>query len=1050
MCPPSHNMRSVTSLTVAVALLSTACATLLPASVQERAAESVVKPKIFIISMFGPEAEQWYGIPEFDVLAMNITVPGFSPLYPDAHCTADGDICQLTTGEAEINAATTIASLVRYPGFDLTTTYFMVAGIAGVNPEVATICSVTFARYAVQVALQYEFSQFEIPTNFTNGYIPLGSTANDEYPQSIYGTEVFEVNQDLQKMAATFARKATLNDSDDAIAYRANYAATSAYTAGAQAPSVIECDVATSDVYYSGSILGQAFGNYTSLVTNGSGVYCTTAQEDNATLEAMLRAAVTKVVDFSRIIIMRTASDFDRPWTGEAATTNLWWSEQGAFEPSLVNIYLAGREVIGGIMDGWNSTFADGVNATNYIGDIFGTLGGTPNFGPYTYNNNPVKRSVAAKKRNVPVKIRRVVTPLTEPQLASRLAQLSARALPANAPHGYVPQTNSCPSSKPTVRSADSLSSNEQEWLPTRRNATLDPLKTLLGRMNITGLDTTSYINSHSSNASALPNIGIAMSGGGYRAMLNGAGILEAFDDRTPNATSAGQLGGLLQSATYLSGLSGGSWLVGSLYTNNFTSINDILAQDTPASSSGNLWQLDQTIFEGPSTGSIQLLDSVGYYTDLQNSVSDKGNAGFNTSITDYWGRALSYQLVNASNGGPAFTWSSIANQDWFTSGSVPFPILVADSREPGEVIVATNTTVYDFNPFEFGSWDPTVFGFVPMQYVGTNFSGGTTTSDVCVTGFDNVGFVMGTSSTLFNAILTTVNGTNTTGLFASALQNGIESILGKVGKADDDIADYPNPFYQYHTGTNPYAVSERLTLVDGGEDNQNIPLHPLIQPLRHVDVIFAVDSSADTNNTYPGTGSATGWPDGASLVATYQRSMNVSLENGTSFPSIPGQNTFVNLGLNNRPTFFGCDAKNMTGPAPIIVYLPNAPYVYNSNVSTFDLQYNDTERNAIVLNGYNGATQGNGTLDPEWATCVGCAILSRSLDRTGTDVPAACTTCFNRYCWNGEVNNTTPGDYVPKMKLTELKISSSGAGRLGGSLVAVGISAVAGLLLLL
>lgn len=34
-----------------------------------------------------------------DILGRNITVPGFSPLYPDAHCTEDGDVCQLTTGE---------------------------------------------------------------------------------------------------------------------------------------------------------------------------------------------------------------------------------------------------------------------------------------------------------------------------------------------------------------------------------------------------------------------------------------------------------------------------------------------------------------------------------------------------------------------------------------------------------------------------------------------------------------------------------------------------------------------------------------------------------------------------------------------------------------------------------------------------------------------------------------------------------------------------------------------------------------------------------------
>ncbi|EMC99662.1 hypothetical protein BAUCODRAFT_30038 [Baudoinia panamericana UAMH 10762] len=351
--------------------------------------------------MFDPEGDVWYGIPEFDILAINVTVPGFSPLFPDAHCTADGDVCQLTTGESEINAATTIASLVRYPRFDLTTTYFMVAGIAGVNPEVATINSVTFARYAVQVALQYEISQFEIPTNYTSGYIPQGSYSADQYPQSIYGTEVFELNQNLQHIAASFARQATLNDSADAVAYRANYASASIYTAGASSPSVIECDVATSDVYYSGVILSTAFGNFTSLVTNGSGVYCTTAQEDNATLEALLRAAANKLVDFSRIIIMRTASDFDRPWPGEAATTNLLYSNQGAFLPSIRNIYLAGIQVVTGILDGWNGTFAAGVNATNYIGDIFGTLGGSPDFGPYTFNDNPVtptKRSVVPRR----------------------------------------------------------------------------------------------------------------------------------------------------------------------------------------------------------------------------------------------------------------------------------------------------------------------------------------------------------------------------------------------------------------------------------------------------------------------------------------------------------------------------------------------------------------------------------------------------------------------------------------------------------------------------
>lgn len=566
-------------------------------------------------------------------------------------------------------------------------------------------------------------------------------------------------------------------------------------------------------------------------------------------------------------------------------------------------------------------------------------------------------------------------------------------------------------------------------------------MRDLLSRMNITGLDTDSYINNHRNNASALPNIGIAISGGGYRAMQNGAGVVQAYDSRTPNATAAGQLGGLLQASTYLAGLSGGSWLVGSLYSNNFTSISNILSYNGEDS---DLWQFGQSIFEGPSTSSIQLLSSVGYYKELLDSVDNKSD-DFNTTITDYWGRALSYQLINATDGGPDYTFSSIARQEFFTNGDAPLPLIVADGRAPGEILISGNTTVYTFTPWELGSHDPTVFGFAPLEYVGTNFSAGRPRDDsMCVTGFDNAGFVMGTSSTLFNQALITVGGTNTTGLFSSALQDGIQAVLARIGEADDDIADYPNPFYHYNNGTNLNAHDVQLTLVDGGEDLQNIPLHPLIQPQRHVDVIFAVDSSADTNETYPTNTSATGWPDGASLVATYERSLNATIQNGTAFPSIPDVNTFMNLGLNNRPTFFGCDASNFTGEAPLIVYLPNAPYIYNSNTSTFDLEYNNTERDAMILNGYNLATQGNGTLDAEWPACVGCAILSRSLDRTGTEVPDVCNQCFQRYCWDGTTNSTSPSTYQPEAKLTEVSVTS-GAGRLGG-MGAVAFAAVVGL----
>lgn len=47
------------------------------------------------------------------------------------------------------------------------------------------------------------------------------------------------------------------------------------------------------------------------------------------------------------------------------------------------------------------------------------------------------------------------------------------------------------------------------------------------------------------------------------------------------------------------------------------------------------------------------------YYNELHQSVQNKSDAGFNTTITDYWGRALSYQLVNSTDGGPGMNPSN-------------------------------------------------------------------------------------------------------------------------------------------------------------------------------------------------------------------------------------------------------------------------------------------------------------------------------------------------------------------------------------------------------
>jgi lysophospholipase len=587
--------------------------------------------------------------------------------------------------------------------------------------------------------------------------------------------------------------------------------------------------------------------------------------------------------------------------------------------------------------------------------------------------------------------------------------QLLRRAS-AQAPNGYVPTNTTCPATRPSIRKGVTLSDQEVEWLPKRRNATIPHIRKFLKRVNIPAFDSEAFLKNVETDLTALPNIGIAISGGGYRAMLSGAGALAAWDERTHGSQENGHLGGLLQSATYVSGLSGGSWLLGSLVINNWTSVQDAITRP-------GLWQLENSIFAGPGYDS-----AVGYFSDVVEAVTGKGDAGFQRSLTDFWGRMLSYQLINTTDGGSNITWSSIADDEAFKLGDFPLPIVIANGRNPNETIVARNSTVFEFTPWELGSFDPTVNGYVPLKYVGSEFTNGKLPMDKsCVRGFDNAGFVMGTSSSLFNQILHYLDDSDNIYMPDNIPDFAIEmakNILEELGQANNDIADWsPNPFKGWNKDHNPFANNNRLTLVDGGEDLQNIPFYPHMNKDRAVDVILSYDSSADTE---------TFWPDGTSRVATYQRSLD-DISNGSSFPVIPGKNTIQNLGLNSRPTFFGCNA---TIPTPLVVYIPNYPYVYAANISTFKMTIDTPEIFAMVENGYTTTTQLNGTIDSDWTTCIACAILSRSFERTNTTVPEKCQSCFTTYCWNGTVDEREPDSYNPAFLGTAINVDSVG-GRL-------------------
>ena len=296
--------------------------------------------------MFGGEAKPWL---EGETLTRKIAVPGFSKSYPEVACT-DGALCIMTTGMGYANAASSVSALVYSGRFDLSKTYFLIAGIAGVDPAQATLGSAHWARYAIDGGLQNEIDAREMPDGWSTGFVAIGASAPGQKVELRYGSEIYRLNEDLLQAAYKLTKDSKLSDGDAAKAYRARYESGPA----AAPPEVTICDTISSDTWWHGSKLGVAMQAWAKLITDGAANVCTTQQEDNATLTALKRGADAQLLDFNRIAVLRTASNFDRPAPGQTAAESLT-ARSGGYLPSVTNAYRVGGALAHAIVADWET-----------------------------------------------------------------------------------------------------------------------------------------------------------------------------------------------------------------------------------------------------------------------------------------------------------------------------------------------------------------------------------------------------------------------------------------------------------------------------------------------------------------------------------------------------------------------------------------------------------------------------------------------------------------------------------------------------------------------
>ena len=302
--------------------------------------------KVMIVTMFGPETKVWLDhLGPWDA----INIPGLSPDYPDIHCNRQG-ICVMTTDMGHANAAASLMALTFSNQFDLRQSYFLITGIAGIDPMQGTLGSAAWAKYLVDFGAQWEIDSREKPKEWPSGFVAVGGKSPNELPRIMNHTEVFGLNPKLVDVAFALSKNVPLADSPEARATRAKYT----YSPANEPPKVLQCDTLSGDTWWAGNLIGDRARAWTKQLTQKKGTYCTTQEEDNATYVALKRAASAGRIDLLRVAVLRTGSDFERPYQGQSAFDSLFSFESaGGFAPAVENLYRAGLPLVTNISEYW-------------------------------------------------------------------------------------------------------------------------------------------------------------------------------------------------------------------------------------------------------------------------------------------------------------------------------------------------------------------------------------------------------------------------------------------------------------------------------------------------------------------------------------------------------------------------------------------------------------------------------------------------------------------------------------------------------------------------
>lgn len=340
------------------------CSSSYSASVKTDDAKPPMKVKVVVVSMFEIGSDEGDAPGEFQLWKARQKLTTQYPLphgFHDIYANPDTGVIGMVTGMGIARASAAIMALGLDPRFDLSQAYWLVAGIAGVDPADNTIGSAIWTDYVVDGDLAHQIDAREIPSQWSTGYFPLFTHAPFENADAVDvnnspNGEVYALNLPLAKWAYSLTKDTKLLNNEAMDALRAKYT----NSASAKAlPNVSMGAHLSASTFWHGEKLNTWANDWVAYWTQGKGNFVTSGMEDSATLQSLSYLDNAGLVNKDRLLILRTASNFTMQPPSLSAAENLKLESSGdgyaAMGAAIEAAYKVGSQVTDYIVTHWET-----------------------------------------------------------------------------------------------------------------------------------------------------------------------------------------------------------------------------------------------------------------------------------------------------------------------------------------------------------------------------------------------------------------------------------------------------------------------------------------------------------------------------------------------------------------------------------------------------------------------------------------------------------------------------------------------------------------------